>query len=82
MLGTHTEHVRTICDGGHRVDSIRKEIQKHLLELHSIGLHWGKIARSCSASETRGLFSSPSEVETTSQTSSFIATGDLAPKSF
>ena len=43
MLGTHTEHVRTICDGGHRVDSIRKEVQKHLLELHSIGLHWGKI---------------------------------------
>ena len=27
MLGTHTEHVRTICDGGHSVDSIRKEVQ-------------------------------------------------------
>ena len=43
MLGTHTEHVRTIYDGGHRVDSISKEVQKHQLELHSIGLHWGKI---------------------------------------
>jgi len=43
MLGTHTEHVRTICDSGHRVDSIRKEVQKHLLELHSIDLHRGKI---------------------------------------
>ena len=43
MLGTHTERVRTICDSGHKVDSIRKEVQKHLLELYSIGLHWGKI---------------------------------------
>ena len=43
MLGTHTEHVRTICDGGHSVDCIRKEVQKHLLKLHSIGLDWSKI---------------------------------------
>ena len=43
MLGTHTEHVRMICDGGHRVDCIREEVQKHLLKLHSIGLDWGEI---------------------------------------
>ena len=43
MLGTHTEHVRPICDRGHRVDCIREEVQKHLLKLHSIGLHGGKI---------------------------------------
>ena len=43
MLGTHTERVRTICDGGHSVDGIGKEVQKHLLELHSIGLDQGKI---------------------------------------
>ena len=29
--------------GAIRVDSIRKEVQKHLLELHSIGLHRDKI---------------------------------------
>ena len=28
---------------GHSVDSIRKEVQKHLLKLHSIGLDRGKI---------------------------------------
>ena len=39
-------------------------------------------SRSCSASETRRLFSSPSEVESTSQTSSFTATGELSPESF
>jgi hypothetical protein len=27
MLGTHTEHVRTIYDSGHGVDSIRKEVK-------------------------------------------------------
>ena len=25
------------------VDCICEEVQKHLLKLHSIGLHWGKI---------------------------------------
>ena len=43
MLGTHTEHVRPICDRSHRVDCIREEVQKHLLKLHSIGLHGGQI---------------------------------------
>ena len=57
MLGTHTERVRTICDTRHRVDSIRKEVQKHLLELHSIGLHWGKIVEKLSRAATRRLLS-------------------------
>jgi hypothetical protein len=36
-LGTHAKHVGTIGDGGHGVDCIRKEVQKHLLQLYSIG---------------------------------------------
>ena len=43
MLGTHSEHVRTICDGGHGVDCIRKQVQKHLLQLYSIGLDERKV---------------------------------------
>jgi len=37
MLGTHMEQVWAICDRGHGVECICKEIQKNLLKLHSIG---------------------------------------------
>jgi hypothetical protein len=42
-LGTHAKHVGTIGDGGYGVDCIRKEFQKHLLQLYSIGSDGRKV---------------------------------------
>ena len=38
MLGAQTQHVWTSCDGGHGVECIRKQVQKHQLKLYGVGL--------------------------------------------
>ena len=37
------EQAGTICDRGHGIECIRKEVLKNLLKLHSIGSDWVKV---------------------------------------
>ena len=37
------EHMWTICDRGHGIECIRKEVLKNLLKLHSISSDWPKV---------------------------------------